>query len=129
VVLHGPRHHKAIAGLDDEEELLERMGTELETLDSGCCGMSGSFGFEAEHREISMQIGELALLPAVRRASPDTLIVADGFSCREQLAQSTDRRAAHLAQAMSAALRRRCASGSSLAEAALAPPSAAGTGQ
>jgi hypothetical protein len=76
------------------------MGADLEALDSGCCGMAGSFGFEAEHYDVSMKVGELVLLPAVRRAPADTLIVADGFSCREQIAQSTTRRAVHLAEAL-----------------------------
>jgi Fe-S oxidoreductase len=76
------------------------MGVHLQSLDSGCCGMAGSFGFEADHYEVSLQIGELELLPAVRRASADTLIVADGFSCREQIAQLTQRRAMHVAEVL-----------------------------
>jgi Fe-S oxidoreductase len=104
VLLHGHCHHKAIATLDDEEALVQRMGVELETLDSGCCGMAGSFGFEANHYDVSMKIGELELLPAVRKASPDTLIVADGFSCREQIEQATQRRAVHLAEVLRLAL-------------------------
>src|SRR5262245_46296571 len=100
VMLHGHCHHKAVAKLDEEEALLRATGAAVETLDSGCCGMAGSFGFEADHYELSLQVGELALLPAVRRASPDTLIVADGFSCREQIRQATGRRAVHLAEAL-----------------------------
>jgi len=80
------------------------MGADLESLDSGCCGMAGSFGFEADHFEVSQQVGELVLLPAVRRAAADTLIVADGFSCREQIAQGTSRRAVHLADALRLAI-------------------------
>jgi hypothetical protein len=72
-------------------------------LDSGCCGMAGSFGFEAGHYDISVAIGERRLLPAVREASEETLIVADGFSCKTQVAELTDRRALHLAQVMSLA--------------------------
>jgi hypothetical protein len=66
-------------------------------LDAGCCGMAGSFGFERDHYDVSMKVGERALLPAVRRAPADTLIVADGFSCRTQIAGATNRRALHLA--------------------------------
>jgi Fe-S oxidoreductase len=62
--------------------------------------MAGSFGFEKEKYEISMQIGELELLPAIRQAAPDTLIIANGFSCREQIAQGTSRRAVHLAEVL-----------------------------
>jgi FAD/FMN-containing dehydrogenase/Fe-S oxidoreductase len=100
VMLHGHCHHKAIAKLDDEEAILTQMGVRLESLDSGCCGMAGSFGFEADHYDVSMQVGELVLLPAVRRAGADTLIVADGFSCREQIRQGTSKRALHLAEVL-----------------------------
>jgi Fe-S oxidoreductase len=102
VMLHGHCHHKALATLTDEEAILRATGADVETLDSGCCGMAGSFGFEADHYELSMQVGELVLLPAVRRAGTDTLIVADGFSCREQIKQATGRRAIHLAEALRA---------------------------
>ena len=68
--------------------------------------MAGSFGFETEHYDLSMQVGELVLLPAVRRASAETLIVADGFSCREQIRQATGRNAIHLAEALCRGLRR-----------------------
>ena len=104
VLLHGHCHHKAIVTLGDEEALLRDMGVHLQSLDSGCCGMAGSFGFEADHYEVSLQIGELELLPAVRRAAADTLIVADGFSCREQIAQLTARRAMHLAELLRIAI-------------------------
>jgi len=105
VMLHGHCHHKAVAKLADEEAVLRDTGADVESLDSGCCGMAGSFGFESAHYDISQQVGELVLLPAVRQASPDTLIVADGFSCREQIAQGTGRRAVHLADALALALR------------------------
>jgi len=100
VLLHGHCHHKALAKLDDEEAVLRATGADLETLDSGCCGMAGSFGFEADHYDVSMKVGELVLLPAVRRAPADTIIVADGFSCREQISQATGRHAVHLAEAL-----------------------------
>ena len=100
VLLHGHCHHKAVATMDDERALLDATGASVDALDSGCCGMAGSFGFEADHYQLSVDVGELVLLPAVRRASADTLIVADGFSCREQIAQTTNRRAVHLAEAL-----------------------------
>ncbi len=107
IMLHGHCHHKAIARIDDEQAILTSASGDVETLDSGCCGMAGSFGFEAEHYDVSMKVGELVLLPAVRNAKPDTLIVADGFSCREQIAQATGRHAVHVAQALQLALQNR----------------------
>jgi Fe-S oxidoreductase len=103
-VVHGHCHHKAIMKLDDEETILRGMGLDYQILDSGCCGMAGAFGFERTHYDISLRVGERVLLPAVRAAAPDTLIITDGFSCREQIAQTTDRRALHLAQVMQIAL-------------------------
>jgi Fe-S oxidoreductase len=100
VLLHGHCHHKALMTLSHDEALLRSMGVELESLDSGCCGMAGAFGFEREKYEISRAIGERVLLPAVRRAAPETLIASDGFSCREQIAQLTGRRAFHLAEVL-----------------------------
>jgi FAD/FMN-containing dehydrogenase/Fe-S oxidoreductase len=98
-LVHGHCHHKALMGLHDEEELLKRMGLDYRLPDSGCCGMAGAFGFEAgDHYGVSVACGERVLLPEVRRAGDDTLIIADGFSCREQIAQGTGRRALHLAQ-------------------------------
>jgi Fe-S oxidoreductase len=97
-VVHGHCHHKAIMKFDAEEEALRAMGLDVELLDSGCCGMAGSFGFEAAHYDVSMKVGEQVLLPAVRSAPRDAIIVADGFSCRTQIAQATDRRALHLAE-------------------------------
>jgi Fe-S oxidoreductase len=104
VMMHGHCHHKATATMDAEEALVRDMTDEVELLDSGCCGMAGSFGFEAKHYDVSIQVGDLVLLPAVRKASADTLIVADGFSCREQIEQGTGRRAVHVAQALQAAI-------------------------
>jgi len=99
-MLHGHCHDKAVMGFVEEPRLLAASGLQVETLDSGCCGMAGSFGFKREHYGISQQIGELVLLPAVRRAPPDTLIVADGFSCRQQIEQGTQRRALHIAEVL-----------------------------
>jgi FAD/FMN-containing dehydrogenase/Fe-S oxidoreductase len=103
-LVHGHCHHKAVMKMDDEEAVLKKLGLEYQTLDSGCCGMAGSFGFEREHYEVSQAVGELVLLPAVRRARKDELIIADGFSCIEQVSQATDRRPLHLAQVMQMAL-------------------------
>lgn len=103
-IVHGHCHHKAIFRLDAEEHVLRAMGLDVRVLDSGCCGMAGAFGFERAHYPVAMRIGERVLLPAVREADADTLIVADGFSCREQIAQSSERRALHLADVMRMAL-------------------------
>ena len=86
--------------MNDELSLLRATGSEVEYLDSGCCGMAGPFGFEKEKFEVSQAIGERVLLPAVRRSDPATVIVTDGFSCREQIAQNSTRRAIHFAEAI-----------------------------
>lgn len=112
VLLHGHCHHKALMSMNDEVALLRRMGTDLITLDSGCCGMAGPFGFEREKFAVSQAIGERVLLPAVRRAESDVLIVSDGFSCREQIFQATGRHAVHLAEVLEIALRRQARSSS-----------------
>jgi hypothetical protein len=83
-----------------EESLLQRIGVDFQSPAPGCCGMAGSFGFEHDKYEISAAIGELELLPAVRKAPADWLIIADGFSCREQVAQLTGRRALHVAEVL-----------------------------
>jgi Fe-S oxidoreductase len=106
-VVHGHCHRKAIMGLDDEKDIFARLGLDCEVLDSGCCGMAGSFGFEKEHYDVSMKVGDLMLLPAIRKAPKGTLIIADGFSCREQIRQATDREALHPAQVLQLALRQR----------------------
>jgi len=79
-------------------------GLAIAVLDSGCCGMAGSFGFKQEHYDISQQVGDLVVLPSVREASRDCLIVADGFSCRQQIAQGTNRSALHTAEVIHMAL-------------------------
>jgi FAD/FMN-containing dehydrogenase/Fe-S oxidoreductase len=93
-------HHKAIMRFASEEAVLRRMGLDYEHPDSGCCGMAGAFGFEQKNYEISMRVGERVILPAVREADADTLIIADGFSCREQITQGTGREALHLAEVL-----------------------------
>ena len=92
--------------MGDEESLLRRMGAEVQCPDTGCCGMAGPFGFERDKYAVAQAVGERALLPAVRSAAPETLIVADGFSCREQIRQSTGRTSIHLADVLRSALRR-----------------------
>ncbi len=92
-------HHQAVMGFDPEQKILEKIGLDCRILDSGCCGLAGSFGFEAGIKyEVSMRAGERVLFPAVREAPADTLIVADGFSCRTQIEHGTGRQALHLAQ-------------------------------
>ncbi|HEY3055652.1 MAG TPA: FAD-linked oxidase C-terminal domain-containing protein [Thermoanaerobaculia bacterium] len=93
-------HHKSIMRFDAEEALLRRIGLDVEHPDSGCCGMAGAFGFQREHYDVAMRVGERVILPAVREASEDTLIIADGFSCREQIAQATGRQPLHLAEVL-----------------------------
>ncbi|MGB8060992.1 MAG: FAD-linked oxidase C-terminal domain-containing protein [Candidatus Sulfotelmatobacter sp.] len=104
-LLHGHCHHKSIMKITAEESLLRRLGVNFQSPAPGCCGMAGSFGFHDENYEISAAIGELELLPAVRNAPADWLIIADGFSCREQIAQGTGRHALHLAEVLQMALR------------------------
>jgi Fe-S oxidoreductase len=77
---------------------------DIERLPAGCCGLAGNFGFEREHYEVSQALAERALLPAVREAAPETLVVADGFSCRTQVAQNSERRAVHLAEVLAEGL-------------------------
>jgi FAD/FMN-containing dehydrogenase/Fe-S oxidoreductase len=101
-------HQKAVFGTDADKELLARLGVDATFPDSGCCGMAGSFGYErGEHHDVSMACAERVLLPAVRDATPDTLIVADGFSCREQIVQATGREVLHVAQVAALALGQR----------------------
>jgi FAD/FMN-containing dehydrogenase/Fe-S oxidoreductase len=105
-LVHGHCHHKSIMKMTDEEAVLREMGIDFYAPAPGCCGMAGSFGFEKDKYAISMAVGELELLPAVRRATPDSLIIADGFSCREQITQSTGRRTLHLAEVIQTGLGR-----------------------
>jgi Fe-S oxidoreductase len=103
-LLHGHCHHKSLMKMTAEESLLRRLGIDFTAPAPGCCGMAGSFGFEHDKYAVSAAIGELELLPAVRNAPKDWLIIADGFSCREQIAQLTGRRALHLAEVLQMAL-------------------------
>jgi len=97
-VVHAHCHHQAVLKTDAEREVLKRLGLRFEMLDSGCCGMAGSFGFEEEKYDVSVRCAERVLLPAIRRADAGTLIVTDGFSCREQIEQLAGRRPLHLAE-------------------------------
>ena len=97
-VVHGHCHHKSLLGTAPDEDVMRKMGIDARWLDDGCCGMAGAFGFEAgEHYDVSLKVGELGYLPHVRSAASDELIVSDGFSCREQAMQTTDRQVLHLA--------------------------------
>src|SRR5207249_702074 len=104
-LVQGHCHHKAVMGFEAELQFLSQIGLEVTAPDAGCCGMAGSFGFEKEHYDVSVKVGERALLPMVRQAAQDTLIIADGFSCREQIAQSTNRQTLHLAQVLQMAMK------------------------
>jgi FAD/FMN-containing dehydrogenase len=98
-------HHHAVMGFDSDEKLLRDTGLEIALPDAGCCGMAGSFGYEAgEKYEVSMRAGERALLPAVRNAPRDVHIVADGFSCRSQIEGATRRTTLHIAELLAAGL-------------------------
>lgn len=103
-IVHGHCHHKAIMRMGADDHIYKRLGLNFEMPDSGCCGMAGSFGFEKDHYEVSMKVGEHKLLPLVKQAEKDTLIVADGFSCKHQIMEGSDRRALHLAQVLQMAL-------------------------
>ncbi len=106
-IVQGHCHQQALMGMGAEQRLLRAMLDQVTPLDVGCCGMAGAFGFEATHYDVSIACGERALLPAVRAATNETLIVADGFSCREQIAQTTDRRALNVAEVVPLALHQR----------------------
>jgi Fe-S oxidoreductase len=105
VFAHAHCHHKAVLGTDGEKHLFERLGVDYELPNNGCCGMAGSFGFEkGDKYEVSVAVGEHELLPKVRSAARDTIIVAEGFSCREQIAQETKRQALHPAELLQMAI-------------------------
>jgi Fe-S oxidoreductase len=108
IILHGHCHHKAIfGGPANEIALLKKAGAAVELINSSCCGMAGPFGFEVDKIEVSKAIANLGLLPAVNSAAPATIIVADGFSCREQINQLSKREGIHFAEVLS----RSCDSG------------------
>jgi FAD/FMN-containing dehydrogenase/Fe-S oxidoreductase len=106
-LLHGHCHQKAFGVMSDVEEVLSWIPNLKTTpIESSCCGMAGAFGYEAEHIEVSFKMGELSLLPAVRKADVDTLIVADGTSCRHQIADGAARQAVHVVRVLADALTR-----------------------
>jgi len=111
-LLHGHCHQKSLMKMTAEEAVLRRLGVDFQSPAPGCCGMAGSFGFEADKYNISITIGELELMPAVRQAPADWLIIADGFSCREQIAQGSPRHALHLAEVVQMALNNNGSTGS-----------------
>ena len=105
VVYHGHCHQKALVGTAATQRLLESLGVDVEVLDAGCCGMAGSFGFEREHYDLSLQIGAQRLFPAVDAAAPGVAIAASGVSCRQQIAHGTGRPARHPVELLRDAVR------------------------
>ncbi len=91
--------------LTEEEAVMKKMGLDFQVLESGCCGMAGSFGYEADKYDVSLQCGERVLFPGVRKAGLSTIVIADGFSCKEQIEQDTPRHALHLAEVTQMALK------------------------
>src|SRR5271165_1929792 len=106
-LLHGHCHHKSLMKMTAEEAVLRRLGVDFQSPAPGCCGMAGAFGFEHDKYDVSMAVGEFELLPAIREAPADWLIIADGFSCREQIAQGSPRHALHLAEVLQMGLAQR----------------------
>jgi Fe-S oxidoreductase len=101
VLLHGHCHGRATGGFEPEQKLLEKLGATVDAPETGCCGMAGAWGYEDAHFEVSRACAERVLLPAVRDAAPQTLLVASGFSCRSQIEQlGSGRRAVHIAEVL-----------------------------
>jgi len=104
-LLHGHCHQKAFGAMPATERALALVpDLKVTTVESSCCGMAGAFGYEAEHYDVSLKMGEAGLLPAMRAAPADALLVADGTSCRHQIADGAGRRAVHVARVLAAAL-------------------------
>jgi Fe-S oxidoreductase len=99
-IVHPHCHQRSMTGMKSEEDVLIRLGLDFQILDSGCCGMAGAFGFEDAHYELSMRCGERVLFPSVRGISEDTLLLTNGFSCREQILHGTGKRALHLGEVL-----------------------------
>jgi FAD/FMN-containing dehydrogenase/Fe-S oxidoreductase len=99
-IVQGHCHHKAVMRMKEERTVMEKAGLDYRVLESGCCGMAGSFGFEKDKYGVSIACGERSLLPEVRKAGLSTIVMADGFSCKEQIAQDTNRQALHLAEVL-----------------------------
>jgi Fe-S oxidoreductase len=104
-LVHGRCHQKAFATMDAMQQTLALIPElEVEVIDSGCCGMAGAFGYQASHYEVSMKMAELSLLPAVRDAGEDTLVIANGTSCRHQIMDGVKRESRHIARVLAEAL-------------------------
>ncbi len=107
-IVHGHCHHKSLIKMENEQKILQKMGLQFEILDSGCCGMAGSFGYErGERYSVSIKVGEEVLMPAVRKTPKETLIIADGFSCRNQISGGSERHAIHMAELIQMAIKRK----------------------
>jgi FAD/FMN-containing dehydrogenase/Fe-S oxidoreductase len=100
LIVQGHCHQKSLMTMKDEMKLMKMTGAQVNLLDSGCCGMAGPFGFEADHFDVSQTLAERVLLPAVRRAAAADILVSNGFSCREQIAQNSERRAVHVSEVL-----------------------------
>jgi Fe-S oxidoreductase len=112
ILIHGHCHQKALYGTGFMKQLLERVPTiSVKEIDAGCCGMAGSFGYEKEHYELSMQIGEDRLFPAVRGRKPGTVVIACGFSCRHQIADGTGVKPLHWVETIRANSGKHCCAG------------------
>jgi Fe-S oxidoreductase len=106
-IVHGHCHHRSIMGMDNEKKILKKTALDFKILPTSCCGMAGYFGYEkGAHYEVSIKCGEQLLLPTVRNADSKTIIIADGFSCREMIEQETNRKGLHLAQVLQMGLRK-----------------------
>ena len=128
-LVHGHCHDRSIMHMKGAEAVLQKLGVEYSILQDTCCGLAGAFGFEADKYGISMAIGEHSLFPSVRAADPETLLISDGFSCREQIAHGTDRRGLHLAEVMLLALRQARAPGSRRRSRAMATQASSPVGE
>ena len=118
VLAHVHCHQQALIGREPTEAALAASGLDAHVLDGGCCGMAGSFGYDTQHYEVSVAVGERALLPAVRRAPAGSVVLANGFSCREQIQQLAGRRARHFAEVVGDAVRERSVGGTPMEGAA-----------
>ena len=104
-LVHGQCHQKSFGAFKPVEQVLRLVpGLNVETIGSSCCGMAGAFGYGADTYQTSIDMAELSLLPAIRRADAETLIVADGTSCRHQIADGTEREALHVARVLAMSL-------------------------
>src|SRR5579872_1377449 len=111
VLLHGHCHQKAFDSMGSVRSVLKMIpGLKVETVESSCCGMAGAFGYSAETIDVSLKMGELSLLPAVRKSAPDTLVVADGTSCRHQIHDGSGREATHVARVLAMSMAAQAAS-------------------